>query len=140
MAWPRMKRIATLATVALLAALSAGLVDAGPATAAPPPSVPSPSPVPTSAASTLKSDQPPVSVGDGTVRVGPVTLRNPAGGRHVAYATDRSDDAAALTGCAALAAWLQVVATVHLGPVEATTFASSSSARHAEGPVLGDTG
>ncbi|MEH3154239.1 MAG: PE-PPE domain-containing protein [Gordonia paraffinivorans] len=75
-----------------------------------------------------------------TVRVGPLTLRNPAGGRHVAYATDRSDDAAALTGCAALAAWLQVVATVHLGPLDAGTFAPSSSARHADGSVLGDTG
>lgn len=75
-----------------------------------------------------------------SVRIGPVTLRNPTGGRHVAYATERSVDTAALTGCAALAAWLQVVATVRLGPLDATTFAPPSSARHADGPVLGDTG
>ncbi len=79
----------------------------------------------------------------GTLRIGPVAMRNPTGGRHVAYATDRSDDDAALTGCAALAAWLQVVATAHLGPVAvdtAPTFPPMSSARHADPAVLGDTG
>jgi hypothetical protein len=77
-----------------------------------------------------------------TLRIGPLTVRNRSGGRHVAYATDRSRDDAALTGCAALAAWLQVIATAHLGPVDPTASATSpsSSARHADRAVLGDTG
>ena len=78
-----------------------------------------------------------------TLRIGPLTVRNPTGGRHVAYATDRSEDAAALTGCAALAAWLQVIATMYLGPVDVDfrpTFSPMSSARHADPTVLGDTG
>lgn len=78
-----------------------------------------------------------------SLRIGPLTVRNPAGGRHVAYATDRSHDSAALTGCAALAAWLQVVATVHLGPLDTVapaTFPPMSSLRHADPTVLGDTG
>ncbi|MGZ8180029.1 PE-PPE domain-containing protein [Williamsia sp. SKLECPSW1] len=78
-----------------------------------------------------------------SLRIGPFTVRNPVGGRHVAYATDRSRDQAALTGCAALAAWLQVVATVHLGPVETAApraFTSVSSSRRAPRTGLGDTG
>ncbi|GAA2068383.1 PE-PPE domain-containing protein [Williamsia deligens] len=83
-----------------------------------------------------------------TLRIGPLTLPNPTGGRHVAYASDRSDDAAGLTGCAALAAWLQVIATAHLGPIAAVepgdtlpaAFSPSSSARHARQAGLGETG